>query len=270
MIEDDYIKLKREGEHILTGSLLEEVNRISDAFIRQQPEDFRRDIDFLELCVALALLNRKSHVNVTNDHLFSNDPAFYLNEQRVENEEQLTQQVLEIFSFWKDTFNKPKATLDAKRAGLISKALIQYEKTVEECKLAIIGKSRDQNGTRPGGKIYDSIDLIFRDADHIERYIEDGKPKQLDELELRICVLCSLESEVLSNRDFAEVKRVSNYLREKYKKAHPDQKDQWYHTAVGEYARWHFDVFNVGRPPFLGRIISNWERFVTWARSQRR
>lgn len=82
-----------------------------------------------------------------------------------------------VFSHWKTTLNHPKAQLDAKRRAKISKALETYD--VVELKHAINGVKNSpwHMGDNPTSTIYDKIDLIFRDADHIERFIELSKVK---------------------------------------------------------------------------------------------
>lgn len=78
----------------------------------------------------------------------------------------------EVFFHWQQIMNHPRAKYDKKRQRLIQQALdLGYN--VEELKQAIEGcKSNAYNmGKNEHSQIYDSINLIFRDADHIDRFI---------------------------------------------------------------------------------------------------
>ena len=79
--------------------------------------------------------------------------------------------VQEIFDHWKLTMNSPRSKLDNKRIGLIVKALKNYSSA--DLKLAITGNaSSDFNmGKNDRGTKYNGLDLILRDADHIDKYI---------------------------------------------------------------------------------------------------
>lgn len=80
----------------------------------------------------------------------------------------------EIFEHWQKTLNHSKSKLDRKRTRDITKGLA-LGFTVEELKKAINGCSKNKfnMGENKQGKIYDSLDLIFRDAQHIENFIAD-------------------------------------------------------------------------------------------------
>lgn len=77
-----------------------------------------------------------------------------------------------VFEFWQKTMNHPNAKLDGHRSYYIKRAL-KDGWTIVDLNKAIQGCSRDpwNMGDNPHGKIYDSINLIFRDATHIERFI---------------------------------------------------------------------------------------------------
>lgn len=80
----------------------------------------------------------------------------------------------EIFSYWKETMNHSRAKLDKKRSSVIHKAL-QLGYSVVDLKKAISGCAQTpfNMGKNDRHQIYDDISLIFRDAEHIERFINN-------------------------------------------------------------------------------------------------
>ena len=83
-----------------------------------------------------------------------------------------TSQESDIFNFWKDTMEHPKAKLSSDRRQKI-KARLKEGFTVDDCKEAI-QNCRDSpyhQGDNEQGKVYDSIGLIFRNADKLEWFI---------------------------------------------------------------------------------------------------
>lgn len=81
----------------------------------------------------------------------------------------------EIFSYWQETMNHPQAKLDKKRKGVIHKAL-QLDYSVVDLKKAINGCAQTpfNMGQNDRCQIYDDISLILRDAEHIERFINNS------------------------------------------------------------------------------------------------
>ena len=81
-------------------------------------------------------------------------------------------QILEIFEFWKLEMSHPRAKMDDKRKKLIQKAL-KTGYTIDDCKNAISGcKLTPWNmGINPDGQMFDSIELILRDSEKIDRFI---------------------------------------------------------------------------------------------------
>lgn len=79
--------------------------------------------------------------------------------------------VVEVFEFWKTTMKHPKAALDDKRKKLIAARLKDY--SVEDLKAAITGCtiSPHHMGKNEHGTVYDSIELILRDAGHVDKFI---------------------------------------------------------------------------------------------------
>lgn len=98
-------------------------------------------------------------------------------------------EVVEVFDFWKLKLNHPQSKLDDKRKKAIGKALkIGY--TAKDLKSAVQGCSMSDYhmGINDKRTKYDSIDLIFRSADHIDKFIgifnqggaKAGKGAELD------------------------------------------------------------------------------------------
>lgn len=69
---------------------------------------------------------------------------------------------------------KSRAKLDAKRRKLIAKAIEDYD--LETCKRAVDGcaASPFHMGDNDRAKRFDSLELIFRDAKHIEDFANPG------------------------------------------------------------------------------------------------
>lgn len=94
-----------------------------------------------------------------------------------------------VFDYWRDVMQSQKSKLDAKRSTLINKSL-KLGYSVEELKSAINGcrASPHNMGINDRGTKFNGIDLIFRDADHIDRFIrvategtQNGKDRFLTE-----------------------------------------------------------------------------------------
>ncbi len=81
-----------------------------------------------------------------------------------------------VFDRWREVMGKPRAVLDEKRAKAI-KARLRDGYDTEALFLAIAGcrASPFHRGANDRGKIYDDIDLIFRDAKHVEQFLEIGR-----------------------------------------------------------------------------------------------
>lgn len=80
--------------------------------------------------------------------------------------------IQEIFSYWQEKLNHPRARLDSKRKSVIKKAFnLGY--SIEDLKKAITGcaASPFHCGDNDRKQVYDNIGLILKDADHIERFM---------------------------------------------------------------------------------------------------
>ncbi len=85
----------------------------------------------------------------------------------------LNGEVGDIFTYWKKELNHPRAKLDDKRKKKIT-ALLKIGYTIEDLKTAIDGckKSPFHQGQNKRQSVYDDIELICRDASHVDRFIK--------------------------------------------------------------------------------------------------
>jgi len=83
--------------------------------------------------------------------------------------------VLELFDYWRSVMQHPRAKLDKNRETKINKALM-LGYTLEQLKQAIDGCANTpfNMGKNNQNKRYDDIGLIYRDADHIERFTQNS------------------------------------------------------------------------------------------------
>ena len=83
--------------------------------------------------------------------------------------------IQKVFDFWVATLRSNKSSrtrLDDKRKLFIGAAIHDYG--IDDCMKAITGcsKSPFHMGANRNKKRYDSLELIFRDADHIEKFCD--------------------------------------------------------------------------------------------------
>ena len=80
-------------------------------------------------------------------------------------------QIKEVFDFWVLTFNKKRVALDEKRRQAIGAAIHDYG--LDACRDAIVGCSRSDfhMGRNKNNRVYNDIELILRDSEHIERFL---------------------------------------------------------------------------------------------------
>ena len=105
-----------------------------------------------------------------------------------------------IFDYWRVTMNSPRSAFDDNRKRLIKKSLKHYSPQ-ELCK-AILGcsKSPFHMGQNDRKTKYNGLDLIFRNADKIDKFIElaEGKSvsnnETIDEKNTRITKEVLVES----------------------------------------------------------------------------
>lgn len=86
-------------------------------------------------------------------------------------EDKLTDEEFQVFEHWRVTLRHPKARATPERKRIIAKALKTY--TVEECQRAITGCSRSPHhmGQNDRNTRYDDLELILRDAKHLEGFM---------------------------------------------------------------------------------------------------
>ena len=79
-------------------------------------------------------------------------------------------EIAEIFAYWQDVMNHPKARLSADRSRCIA-ARLREGYTVADIKLAIDGYkvSPFHQGDNPEGKMYDDLTLICRSGSKLEQ-----------------------------------------------------------------------------------------------------
>lgn len=82
-------------------------------------------------------------------------------------------EVLEVFEFWRELHSNGRSRIDEKRRRAIS-ARLRDGYTVDDLKLACLGcrLSPFHNGENDRQTAYRSIELICRDADHVDRFID--------------------------------------------------------------------------------------------------
>lgn len=83
--------------------------------------------------------------------------------------------IKEIFEHWKTIMNHPRAKLDNKRKRAITNAL-RLGYIPSDLKKAIDGCANTPHnmGKNDSGQVYDDISLILRDANHIERFMNNS------------------------------------------------------------------------------------------------
>ena len=87
-----------------------------------------------------------------------------------------TENIDAIFDYWKLRFNHPRARLDKKRRTKI-RLRLEDGYTLDDLKLAIDGcrASPFHLGQNDRNQVYDDIELICRDAPHVDRFIALGE-----------------------------------------------------------------------------------------------
>lgn len=88
------------------------------------------------------------------------------------------EQVQELFDFWVLTHEKQRPVLSDTRRQTLAIAIYDYG--IDYCKQAVEGclNSQFHMGQNKRGKVYNSLELIFRDAATIERfasYMDGGR-----------------------------------------------------------------------------------------------
>ena len=104
-----------------------------------------------------------------------------------------------VFNYWKTRMNHPKAVLDKKRREKI-KARLTDGYTPIDLNHAIDGcaKTPFNMGDNNDGTVYDSLELILRDAEHVDRFLKNNinPPKPKNNAQRRV------DSNVLEAQEF--------------------------------------------------------------------
>ena len=82
-------------------------------------------------------------------------------------------QIQQVFDYWKQTIApQSRAVLDNDRSRKIGWAIYDYG--IDACKQAVdgIAKSDWHMGRNPNNKKYNDVELIFRNATNVEKFIE--------------------------------------------------------------------------------------------------
>ena len=84
-------------------------------------------------------------------------------------------EAVEVFNYWRSVMDHPRAQLDGKRKALINKSLRLYPSS--DLKLAVHGCSVTpfNMGDNDRGQVYDSLAVILKDADQIDRFMKNSK-----------------------------------------------------------------------------------------------
>lgn len=91
------------------------------------------------------------------------------------------EEILEVFEFWRTTMNRKRALLSEERKTLIGASIHDYG--VDGCKEAIRGCSLSpfHMGANQQRRRYDSLELIFRNAEKTESFQEiSGQHAHID------------------------------------------------------------------------------------------
>ena len=90
----------------------------------------------------------------------------------VELEANSTSPVEKVFDHWRHTWQKPKAKLDPKRTKVIRSALKTYPPEILCESIEGYRKSEFHMGKNDTRTVYDDIEIMLRDAKHIERGLQ--------------------------------------------------------------------------------------------------
>lgn len=87
-----------------------------------------------------------------------------------------TSEINEIFGYWKETLDHPRAKIDKTRKSKV-RCRLKDGYSVDDIKLAIDGclASPYHQGQNKRGMIYDDLELICRDSKHIDQFIKSAK-----------------------------------------------------------------------------------------------
>jgi len=179
---------------ILPRTLLEEVNPIKGSLSERLPEGFQEGLPeaFAKTSLNHKALNKK-HKTLSIKPEQEQKEKRLIQEKNLEEKEKIEEiknivapllqknskppdaEIVQVFSYWKQTLGHPQAMLDAKRRKRIRQALASGYSAAQLCD-AILGCSYTPHnmGDNEQGQRYDSVHVIFRDADQIDRFIRNA------------------------------------------------------------------------------------------------
>lgn len=87
--------------------------------------------------------------------------------------ESASAQAREVFDHWRQVHSRPRAVLDGKRERVVREAIARHG--LEDCLRAIDGCAQSDfhmgRDAKTGGRLYNDLELILRDAKHVEQFI---------------------------------------------------------------------------------------------------
>ncbi len=91
-------------------------------------------------------------------------------------QDEAAEPVRAVFDYWRDVMGHPRARMDDKRERVI-RAMLATGYSVDDLKDAIDGcaDSAWHRGANDRNTVYDSLGIILKDADHVDRFIELGE-----------------------------------------------------------------------------------------------
>ena len=142
-----------------------------------------KKIDLDELVRSGFLIRTEAYETVPREEERRGYKEEDINESREEESKNIValkpDQAIEVFNYWRSVMDHPRAQLDDKRKALINKSLRLYPSN--DLKLAIHGCSVTpfNMGENDRGQVYDSLTIIFKDADQIDRFMQNSKKPPL-------------------------------------------------------------------------------------------
>lgn len=117
--------------------------------------------------------------SATHNHNHNHNQDQNENDNQTDLSRSRAAQVRCVFEFWQEHLNHPKSALDSKRERVITQRL-KDGYSVDDLKTAIRGLrltpyNMGQNDRR---QVYDDIELICRDAAHVDRFIQTAKQSE--------------------------------------------------------------------------------------------
>ncbi len=139
--------------------------------------------------------------------------------KKINSQNSVADSIAAVFEHWKKVMKHPRAKLDFKRQTLIQKAL-GWGYSVEDLCYAITGCFRTPfyTGDNKQGEYYTGLDVILRDADHIDKFIHNchNPPKPQTEAKRRLASNAQVAKEWIAKKhnESANTMRNTRYANE--------------------------------------------------------